>query len=170
VLKRLVVLTLLFTAPCVSCTMCPPAPGGAVAPTPYVIARAAIQGAELGLLVADSLFEGWALAQSDPAKVRARYVQVRTIVADSLRVALDAVNTAEVLSQDFDLAVLLTQAEAAWQDLRKLIEDLASPTTRPSTGPGTRPVTDPMLGAAGKAPGPLLPKTLLPAKKQPAIK
>jgi len=127
---------------------------------PYSVARAAIQAAQLSLLVADGVFDTWAATQADPAKVaevRAKYVKVRTAVADGLRLAMDAVAIAESVAQKLDIAQILAQAEVAYQDLLRLLKDLKS---APTSGPTSAP-------AALKVPALFekLPPTLIPPKR-----
>lgn len=122
---------------------------------PYSVARAAIQTAQLSLIVADGVFDTWAATQTDPAKVaevKAKYVKVRTCVADGLRLAMDAVGIAEAAGQKVDIAQILAQAEVAYQDLLKLLKDLKS-------GPASAPTLKvPALFEK-------LPPTLIPPKR-----
>jgi hypothetical protein len=128
---------------------------------PYSVARAAIQAAQLTLLVSDGVFDTWAAAQTNPVKVaaaRAKYVKVRTCVADSLRLAMDAVAIAEAVGQKVDLAQILAQAEVAYQDLLKLLKDLKSgPASTPASAPAPK-VELPELFEK-------LPPTLIPPKR-----
>jgi hypothetical protein len=122
--------------------------------SPYTTARAAIQTAQIALSMADGVFEIWAGTQTDLLAVeaaRAKYLKVRTAVADGLKVAMDAVALAEAVGVDLDLGKVLAAAEAAWQDLRKFLSDL-----------GTTPASKPMLKGTFKMPVEKLPPSLLP--------
>lgn len=112
----------------------PPVPGPK---SPYDVARGYINDALRAVPLADIVFDVWA-ASVDPAKAaetRADYARVKKAVIDALYVALAAVDIAESQNAGLDLDKLFAQAEAAWQQLRKFLEDIGVPATLPASLP-----------------------------------
>lgn len=139
---------------------------------PWLTAKTIINQSKMGVPVADVIFTQWKLSQTDQQKVaeaEAKYVKIKLAVINGLQVAYDGVVIAEQAKTDPDMAKLMDQAEKAWQDLRKFIEDLLKPEPAPTTQPAT-----PKARAPSPLPTPkpvvkleeidlkVLPKTLLP--------
>jgi hypothetical protein len=68
-------------------------------------------------------------------KATATFTKIKLGVLNGLNVAYDGVVIAEQAKTDPDMAKLMNQAEKAWKDLRKFIEDLMKP-----SAPATQPV------------------------------
>lgn len=143
----------------------------------WLTAKTVINQSKMGLPIADVLFTQWTLSQTDQEKVQkvtAKYSKIKLAVFNGLNVAYDGVVIAEQAKTDPDMVKLMDQAEKAWQDLRKFIEDLLKPEA-PATQP-TTPKVEPKPGVRAPSPLPVpkpvmelkdidlkvLPKTLLP--------
>jgi len=165
-MKKLLLVAVFLLAGC-------PQPGGKT--DPWLTAKTIINQARLGAPIADALFTQWTLSQTDQGKVAettAKYTKLKLAVLNGLQVAYDGVVIAEQAKTDPDMAKIMDQAEKAWTDLRKFIEDLlkpVAPATQPVVQPkGPLPEAQPVSKAVMKVEEidiSKLPKTLLPAKK-----
>jgi hypothetical protein len=94
---------------------------------PYLTARTIILQANTALALADGIFNQWLLGQSDAEKakkVQATYQKVKTSVANGLQLALNGVAIAQQAKEDPDVKKLMAEANNAWGNLRKFLEDL----------------------------------------------
>jgi len=94
---------------------------------PYLTARTIILQANTSLALADGIFNQWLLSQSDADKAKKTqevFEKARTVVANSLQLALNGVTIAETAKTNPNMADLMKEANAAWVNLRKLLEDL----------------------------------------------
>jgi hypothetical protein len=106
---------------------CPDPQTGKV--NPYLTARTVILQANTALALADGIFNQWLLGQTDAEKAKKAndiYQKTRTGVANSLQIALNGVAIAEQAKKDPDIKLLMAEANEAWGNLRKFLEDLLS--------------------------------------------
>jgi len=131
-MKKLLIATLLLTTTTVSCTECPPPKN---LPDGYTIARVTVQGLQLALTGADTVFEFLTqfIAPEKVAETRAVFLKTKNAVIRGLQVALDGIKLAEEQKAGFDLAKLMIQAEVAWRDLRAFIASLQTPSSQPAS-------------------------------------
>lgn len=106
------------------------------APTdPYATARLVINGTQIAVQTSEGVFMLWAATQTDPEKVKtalAKFTKVKVAVLQGLQVALDGVDIAQQAKTDPDIRKLMVAAETAFQDLRRLLEELL---TKPASQP-----------------------------------
>lgn len=152
-----------------------PGPDGKI--DPYLTAHTVINQAALALPIAQGIFNQWALSQTDQEKVKAAklvFEKVCTAVANGLKVASDGVDIAKVAKETPDVAKLLAQADMAWKDLYKFLDDLlakgadgitvalaegaAPPTSQPAAGVGVKR----SAVKVSKSPMSYLPQSLVP--------
>jgi len=96
---------------------------------PYLTARTIINQGNVGVALAVGIFNQWALAQTDAEKVKkysATFEKIKTCVLNGLQLALNGVDIAEQAKTDPNVKDLLSDANAAWANLRKFLEDLLS--------------------------------------------
>jgi len=102
---------------------------------PYTIARLTISGTQVAVQASEAVFMAWAAAQTDMEKVKAalaKFTKIKSSVLQGLQVALDGVDIAQQAKTDPDIKKLMALAETAFQDLRKLLEELlAKPSSQP---------------------------------------
>lgn len=132
---------------------------------PYTIARLTINGTQVAVQASEAVFMMWASTQTDMEKVKAalaKFTKIKAAVLQGLQVALDGVDIAQQAKTDPDIRKLMAAAETAFQDLRKLLEEiLAKP------GPSSQPVPKDPKAVKKAVPSDLdkafenLPKTLL---------
>jgi hypothetical protein len=94
---------------------------------PYLTAKTIILQANTALALADGIFNQWLLGQADAEKAKkteAIYTKTRTSVANGLQLALNGVAIAEQAKKDPDIKLLMAEANKAWTNLRKFLEDL----------------------------------------------
>ena len=94
---------------------------------PYLTARTIILQANTALSLSDGIFGQWLLGQTDAEKAKkadAAYKKVKTAVANGLQLALNGVSIAEQAKEDPDIKKLMAEANGAWDNLRKFLEDL----------------------------------------------
>jgi len=105
---------------------------------PYLTARTIILQANTALAMADGIFGQWLLGQADAEKVKKAqntYVVAKSGVANGLQIALNGVNIAENAKKEFDIKLLMAEANKAWTSLRAFLEELFKsevPTTQPA--------------------------------------
>lgn len=109
---------------------------------PYLTARTIILQANTALALADGIFGQWVLGQSDVEKAKkaqAIYTKSKTGVANGLQLALNGVAIAQQAKTDPDITKLMAEANKAWINLRKFIEDLmAAPMVQPPAAVATK--------------------------------
>ena len=140
---------------------------------PWLTAKTIINQSKMGVPVADVIFTQWKLSQTDQQKVaeaEAKYVKIKLAVLNGLSVAYDGVVIAEQAKTDPDMSKLMDQAETAWQDLRKFLEDLLKKPEEPASQPVAKaktPLPTPTVQPVVKLEDidlSKLPKSLLPKK------
>jgi hypothetical protein len=101
----------------------------------YSTARLVIGGTQIAVQSSEAVFMAWAATQTDMEKVKAaltKFTKIKAAVLQGLQVALDGVDIAQKAQTDPDIKKLMAAAETAFQDLRKMLEELlAKPTTAP---------------------------------------
>lgn len=117
---------------------------------PYLTARTVINQANVGVALADGIFNQWVLAQSDAEKAKKAqitYQGIKTNVLNGLQVALNGVAIAEQAKKDPNVTDLMVAANNAWDSLRNFMEDLftkqgdttlVTATSQPTTKEGVR--------------------------------
>lgn len=119
---------------------------------PYLTARTIINQANVGVALADGIFNQWALGQTDVEKVKkysATFQKIKTGVVNGVQLALNGVDIAEQAKTDPNVKDLMAAANEAWGSLRKFLEDLlakpedaalvtiaTAPTSQPATTQG----------------------------------
>jgi hypothetical protein len=94
---------------------------------PYLTARTIILQANTALALSDGIFNQWLLGQTDAEKAKkaqTTYQKVKTSVSNGLQLALNGVAIAEQAKKDPDVKKLMAEANGAWDNLRKFLEDL----------------------------------------------
>jgi hypothetical protein len=94
---------------------------------PYLTARTVINQASTALALSDGIFNQWLLGQADAEKAKKAqltYQKVRMSVANGLQLALNGVGIAEQAKEGLDVKKLMAEANDAWGNLRKFLEDL----------------------------------------------
>lgn len=147
-----------------------PGPSGQI--DPYLTAHTVINQVALALPIAQGIFNQWALMQTDPVKVKEAekvFAKVYTAVSNGLKIAHDGVDIAKTAKETPDVAKLLAQADMAWKDLYKLLDDLlakgADGITVALVERTPPPASQPVVKAPVKvttSPMTFLPKTLIP--------
>lgn len=151
------------------CWGCPDPQTGKI--DPYLTARTIILQANTALGLADGIFGQWMLGQTNAEKAKkaqATYTKVKTSVSNGLQLALNGVAIAEQAKEDPDIKKLMVEANGAWDNLRKFLEDLlAKPEDAAlvAVGPTAAPASQP---ATTKTSGGIASKThALTSKKSP---
>lgn len=150
---------------------------------PYLTAHTVINQASLALPVAEGIFNQWLYQQTDAEKAkkaRLTFAKVKTAVANGFKLAHDGVEIAKQAKEDPDIGKLLAQADTAWKDLYKFLDDLLAPGDTPivvavGTGAaeGGAPASQPASTTGGigvkksavkQKPSPImaLPKSIIP--------
>lgn len=94
---------------------------------PYLTAHTVINQTSLALPIAQGIFNQWLYAQTDAEKAKAvqlKFAQIYTAVSNGFKLAHDGVDIAKQAKEDPDVSKLLAQADTAWKDLYKLLDDL----------------------------------------------
>lgn len=110
---------------------------------PYLTAHTVINQASLALPIAEGIFNQWLYQQTDVEKAKKAqlsFEKIKTAVANGLKLAHDGVDIAKQAKEDPDVSKLLAQADSAWTDLYKFLDDLLAPGDTPivvAVGEGT---------------------------------
>lgn len=113
-------------------TACPDPQTGKI--DPYLTAHTIINQASLALPVAEGIFNQWLYQQTDAEKAKKAqlaFAKVKTAVANGFKLAHDGVAIAKQAKEDPDVSKLLAQADTAWKDLYKFLDDLLAPGDTP---------------------------------------
>lgn len=117
---------------------------------PYLTARTIINQGNIGVTLAEGIFNQWLFAQTDAEKAKktqATFEKIKTGVLNGLQLALNGVAIAEQAKKDPNITELMVAANDAWGNLRKFLEDLlakpedAALVTVASTAPASQPTT-----------------------------
>jgi hypothetical protein len=143
---------------------------------PYLTARTIINQANIAVALSDGIFNQWLLGQSDAEKAKkaqATYVKIKTGVSNGLQLALNGVAIAEQAKEDPDIKKLMAEANGAWDNLRKFLEDLlakpedaalvtvaSAPASQPATTKTSGGVSSTTHALTLKSPLDALPKKL----------
>lgn len=139
---------------------------------PYLTAHTVINQASLALPIAEGIFNQWLYQQTDAEKAKKAqltFAKVKTAVANGFKLAHDGVDIAKQAKEEPDVAKLLAQADTAWKDLYKFLDDLLAagdPGVTVAVGPGatSQPAgTKPPLAKVN--PMDSLPKSIIPGGK-----
>jgi len=127
---------------------------------PYATARLVVSGTQIAVQSSEAIFMVWAATQTDMEKVKvalAKFTKIKAAILQGLQVAMDGIDIAQQAKTDPDIKKLMAAAETAFQDLRKLLEELLA---KPASAPGIKVK---MSAAPSDAEALLakLPKTLL---------
>lgn len=143
---------------------------------PYLTARTIILQANTALSLSDGIFGQWLLGQTDAEKAKkaeTTYRKIKTSVANGLQLALNGVAIAQQVKEDPDIKKLMAEANGAWDNLRKFLEDLlakpedaalvtvaAAPASQPATTKTSGGVSSTTHALTSKSPLDALPKKL----------
>jgi len=94
---------------------------------PYLTAHTVINQTSLALPIAQGIFNQWLYAQTDAEKIKSAqqlFAKIYTAVSNGFKLAHDGVDIAKQAKEEPDVAKLLAQADTAWKDLYKFLDDL----------------------------------------------
>lgn len=159
---------------------CPRVPNGSV--DPYLTAHTIINQVSLALPVAQGIFNQWIYGQTDVEKAKKAqqtFAKISTAVSNGLKVAHDGVDMVKKAKGEPKIANILAQADLAWKDLYKFMDDLLAggdhgivvilePAEEKGSGSASKPAAPAGTGVKTSAvivkssPIMALPRTLIP--------
>jgi hypothetical protein len=98
-----------------------------VAVDPYLTAHTVINQVSLALPIAQGIFNQWIYGQTDVEKAKKAqqtFARISTVVSNGLKIAHDAVDVTQKIKGEPKISEILAQADTAWKDLYKFLEDL----------------------------------------------
>jgi len=147
---------------------------------PYLTAHTVINQLSLALPIAQGIFNQWLYAQTDAEKIKSAqltFAKICTAVSNGFKIAHDGVDIAKQAKEEPDVSKLLAQADTAWKDLYKFLDDLLAQgdpgivvAVGEGAAKGSTAASQPTAGVGVKksavtvkqSPMMALPKTLLP--------
>jgi len=94
---------------------------------PYLTAHTVINQVSLAVPIAQGIFNQWLYAQTDAEKIKTAqqtFAKIVTAVSNGFKLAHDGVDIAKQAKEDPNVSKLMAQADAAWKDLYKFLDDL----------------------------------------------